>query len=182
MPISTLTPRAKFLPRRRPGTSLRSFQVSCRCHPIGPPNQALLTDNKKFELVAINPGLILGPLISKSLPTSLETVKRLLDRAVPAVAKLCMPICDVRDVATAHVKALTVPEAAGHRHVIVSASVWMREVAMILHKEFKQHGFSVPTMNAPNFVVWLSAFMDKTYKLVLSRLSREYKFDTKRVS
>lgn len=123
----------------------------------------------------------MGPLISKSLPTSLETIKRLLDRAVPAVAKLCMPICDVRDVAHAHVKALTVPEAAGHRHVIVTASVWMRDVAMILHKEFKSLGYSVPTMNAPNFVVWLSAFMDKTYKLVLSRLSREYKFDTKRV-
>ncbi|XP_074604727.1 uncharacterized protein LOC141858020 [Brevipalpus obovatus] len=141
-----------------------------------------LPAEKKFELVSINPGLILGPLLTSVLPTSLDVVKRLLDRSVPAVAKLCLPICDVRDVAAAHIKALTVPEAAGHRHIVVTTSVWMREIAVILHKEFKPLGYSIPTMVAFNFMVWLSAFVDKTYKLILSRLSREFKFDTKRMT
>lgn len=141
-----------------------------------------LPEEKKFELVAINPGLVLGPLYSKVVPTSLDLVRRLLDRATPAVAKLCLPICDVRDVSQAHIKALTAPEAAGHRHIIVTDSVWMKDIAMVLHKEFKPLGYSIPTVVAPNFFVWMSSFMDKTYKLVLPRLSRDFKYDTKRMT
>lgn len=73
-----------------------------------------------MELAVINPGLILGPLLSKAMTTSHGVVKRLLDRSVPAIAKMNVNFCDVRDVAAAHVKALTVAEAAGHRHLIVT--------------------------------------------------------------
>ena len=42
-----------------------------------------------------------------------QVPRRLLERAIPAVPKLYFPIVDVRDVAAAHVKALTEPKAAG---------------------------------------------------------------------
>ena len=42
-----------------------------------------------------------------------QVIKRLLERSLPACPKLNFAIVDVRDVAAAHIKAMTVPEAAG---------------------------------------------------------------------
>ncbi|RWS14510.1 putative uncharacterized oxidoreductase-like protein, partial [Dinothrombium tinctorium] len=140
-----------------------------------------LPDGKKFELVVINPGLVFGPLIFNQMGTSLEMVKRLLDRSVPAVAKLSVNAADVRDVALAHIRALTVPEAAGNRHIIVTSNVMMKDIALILQKEFKPQGYHIPTMVVPNFVVWMNSLLDKSYKLVVPRLGRDYKFETKRM-
>lgn len=103
-------------------------------------------------------------------------------RAVPAVAKTCFPICDVRDVAQAHIKALITKDAVGKRHIVYSDSWWMKQVALVLQKEFKPKGFHVPTIVAPNFLVWLNSFIDKKYKTVVSRLGKEYKFSNERVS
>ncbi|RWS30614.1 putative uncharacterized oxidoreductase-like protein [Leptotrombidium deliense] len=140
-----------------------------------------LPDGKKFELVAINPGMVFGPLYMNQMGTSVEMVKRLMDRSVPAVAKLSVNATDVRDVALAHIRALTVPEAAGKRHLIVTSSVMMKDIAVILQKEFKPQGYHIPTMVAPNFFVWMSSLMDKTCRLVVPRLGREYKFENKRM-
>jgi hypothetical protein len=107
---------------------------------------------------------------------------RTWSRSVPAVAKIILPICDVRNVAESHLKALVVPEAQNHRHLIVTQSLWMKQVALILQKEFKQYGYSIPTMSAPNVFVWLNSLMDREYKAVVPRLSREYYYANARVS
>jgi len=135
----------------------------------------------KFDLSVINPGLVLGPLLNKANSTSLEVIRLLLDRAVPAIAKTCFPICDVRDVALAHVKALVTKDAIGKRHIVYTDSVWMKQIALTLQKEFKPKGFHVPTIVAPNFLVWLNSFIDKKYKTVVSRLGKEYKFSNERL-
>jgi len=140
-----------------------------------------LPEDKKIELAAINPGMVVGPVLSKNLATSVELIKRLLDKSTPAVPKMHFSICDVRDVAQAHLKAMIIPEAAGHRHIISSREMWVKDIALVLQKELKQHGYFVPTINAPNILVWLSSFVDKPVKLVVPRLGREYKFNNKRM-
>ena len=140
-----------------------------------------LSDDKKFELVAINPGMVIGPLLTKRFTTSHAVVKKLLDKSTPAVAKLNCNITDVRDVAQAHLQALVLPEVAGQRHLIVSHSVWVKEVAMILQKEFSPQGYFVPTFTAPNALVRVSSFIDKGVKLVVPRLGKECKYDNKRM-
>ena len=42
-----------------------------------------------------------------------------------------MNVVDVRDVAQAHLHALTVPEAAGHRHIVSTKSMWFKEIAEV---------------------------------------------------
>lgn len=138
-------------------------------------------DKNKFELAVINPGLVLGPLLNKSNSTSIEVIRLLLDRAVPAVAKTYLPICDVRDVAQAHIKALVTKDAAGHRHNVYTDSLWMKQIALILQKEFKPKGFNIPTLVAPNFLVWINSLIDKKYKTVVSRLGKEFKFSNERL-
>ena len=43
----------------------------------------------------------------------LQFHRRLLERQMPMVPKLSLPVCDVRDVAAAHIAAMTSPKAPG---------------------------------------------------------------------
>jgi nucleoside-diphosphate-sugar epimerase len=141
-----------------------------------------LPEEKKFELAVINPGMVIGPLLNKRFTTSHLAIKSLLDKSRPAYPKLNCNVTDVRDVAQAHLIALTLPEAAGKRHLIVNHSVWMKDLAAILQKEFRPKGYFVPSLTAPNFLVRVSSFVDKGARFVAPRLGREVKYDNKRVS
>ncbi|XP_015915817.1 uncharacterized protein [Parasteatoda tepidariorum] len=140
-----------------------------------------LPEDKKFELAVINPALVLGPVLNGEPGTSVEVIKKLLERAMPMIPKVNFDVCDVRDVALAHVKAMTLPNAADHRHIVTTQNVWLKDIAMVLSKEFKPHGYCVPTTIAPYFAVWLNSFFDKTAKSILPRIGREFRFDNKRM-
>ena len=42
-----------------------------------------------------------------------------------------LSIVDVRDVAEAHVRAMTLPEAVGHRHIISAQGIWVQDLAKV---------------------------------------------------
>lgn len=136
---------------------------------------------RKLELVVINPSYVLGPMITDSLSTSVLGLKRLLDKSTPLVPKFNMAVCDVRDVALAHVKALESPEHVGKRYLIVSECKWMKDIARIIQKEFKPLGYFVPTVIVPSTLVWLGSFIDKSTALLVPRLDKEFKLDNKRM-
>lgn len=140
-----------------------------------------LPEDKAFELSVINPCLVLGPVINGTISTSVEIVKRLMERSMPMVPKANFAVCDVRDVALAHVKAMTLPNAANHRHIICTQNVWFKDIGLALSKEFKPYGYSIPSMVAPYFAVWLNSFIDKMSRAILPRIGREFRFDNKRM-
>ncbi len=57
------------------------------------------------QVVAINPGLVLGPGINGASSTSTDVVLRPMENKMPGVPNLLFSIVDVRDVATAHLRA-----------------------------------------------------------------------------
>lgn len=60
--------------------------------------------------------------------------------------KLSIPAVDVRDVARAHVLAMTANGAAGERIAVVyQPSYWMTQMARDLSEEFRDQGFNIPT-------------------------------------
>lgn len=70
----------------------------------------------------------------------------------------------------------------GHRHIIATQNLWLKEIAQIIAKEFKPQGYSVSTINCPYFALWVKGFFDKSVKLILPRVGKEIKFDSTRVS
>jgi dihydroflavonol-4-reductase len=118
-----------------------------------------------LELVAINPGLVLGPLHSPVVGTSTQVVHRLLTRDVPAVPKLGFAVVDVRDVATAHRLAMETPAAAGNRYIVAGDHLWMRDIAAILAKEFNPKGYRVPTSPLPTLLLRAIALFDRSIPL-----------------
>jgi dihydroflavonol-4-reductase len=79
-----------------------------------------------------------------------------------------LEVCDVRDVALAHIKAMNTPEAASHRHIVVSTveDTSFKDWALILKAEFGPKGYSIPTMVAPNILIRGMSIFDKTLNLV----------------
>ena len=40
-------------------------------------------------------------------------------------------VVDVRDVATSHLRAMTIPQAAGQRFVLWTDNMWLKDVALV---------------------------------------------------
>ncbi len=55
----------------------------------------------------------------------------MLTGKMPAAPNTGITLVDVRDVALAHIRALTVPEAAGHRHIVSWDSVMFPDIAQV---------------------------------------------------
>lgn len=140
-----------------------------------------LPPGQKIELAVINPTFVLGPTLNNASCSSLEFVKRLMDGSVPLIPKLYLPFCDVRDVALAHLRAMTAIEAANNRHLIVSAHMWWQDIARILRNEMKVYGYSIPTRPAPNSVLHVLSIVDRSSKFILPRVGKVYTYSDRRM-
>ena len=85
-------------------------------------------------------------------------------------------IVDVRDVASAHIKAGYTPKARG-RHILVSGEVTLFDIATILRRQFGD-GYPFPRRQAPKFLFWLIApLYGYTRKYVSRNVGIRIKFD-----
>jgi len=100
-----------------------------------------------IRMVTINPSVVLGPPLSKRhLRGSPSFVMMLLNREVPFVIPMHISIVDVRDVAEAHVRALTMGEESG-RYLVVSGQMWWREAAIAIKSANPE--LRIPTRQIP---------------------------------
>lgn len=84
-----------------------------------------------FDLIAINPFLVVGPSLSPTLDPSNQIFVDLLSGAFPGILSLAWGFVDVRDVARAHVLAMDTAGAAG-RYLCAHETHTMREVVETL--------------------------------------------------
>lgn len=140
-----------------------------------------LPADRAMELAVINPGLVLGPLLEAEYSASVEAIRKLMRKEYPGVPRLGWPTVDVRDVADAHVAAMTTPEAAGKRFCCCVDFVWMKEMAEILTASFASEGFALPTRTLPNFIVRLAGVFDKLTAVVVPRLGLELHVSNERI-
>lgn len=112
---------------------------------------------RRWSLVTINPGLVLGPSLS---PTSESGSLSLLDQLLRGQLFLGVPdmwfaIVDVRDVATAHIRAAEIPDSHG-RYILADRTTHsFVEIASILRSITGSS--RIPTHSLPNFMVRISA-------------------------
>lgn len=138
-----------------------------------------LSGPNPLELAVINPGFVLGPYLSPEISTSGQLHYKLLRHEVPGVPRARMHIVDVRDVAAAHISAMTTPEAAGQRFCCVAPYVWAQDIAKMLAEQYPT--YHVPTRQIPDFVIRLIGIFDKVVALVVDELGRKYSVSTKRI-
>jgi nucleoside-diphosphate-sugar epimerase len=114
------------------------------------------------ELVTILPVAVMGPVMGSEISGSNHILQRLLDGAMPAVPNLAIPIVDVRDVASAHVAALTSRDAAGRRFIVSSGedAIPMLRIGEILREHLGAAASKVPTSVIPDEVLRSMAASD----------------------
>ncbi|MEE2624691.1 MAG: NAD-dependent epimerase/dehydratase family protein [Candidatus Thermoplasmatota archaeon] len=104
-------------------------------------------EGSRPRMVSINPCIVFGPPLSKRhLRGSVSFVMTLLRREIPFVIPMHVSIVDVRDVAEAHVRALTKGDQAG-RYLVVSGQMWFKEIARLLNTAHPN--LRVPTRQVP---------------------------------
>jgi nucleoside-diphosphate-sugar epimerase len=131
------------------------------------------------KLAVVNPGAILGPVLSDDRSYSLEAIERLL-KGMPGVPRIGFSFVDVRDVADLQIKAMTAPEAGGERFVAVGQFLWMSEVAEVLRDRLGQAAAKVPTRNVPNLVVRGMAIFDPGIRSIVGQLDRKLEYSSEK--
>lgn len=126
-----------------------------------------------MEFVTINPGMVYGPVLGADFSGSLTPITRLLDGTLPGLPRFGFPVCDVRDIAAAHITAMTAPDMAGERFLCAGEFLWMEDIAAVLKSRLGDRAKRVPTMKLPDFLVRVTSLFDPTVRMVLSELGRE---------
>ncbi|NAZ36757.1 aldehyde reductase [Rubellimicrobium sp. CFH 75288] len=120
---------------------------------------------RRGDLVSINPGFVLGPLLGDDPGSSLGVVQRLLAARDPALPRIRFDTVDVRDVAALHRRALT--EAGGERVPAVAGSLGFAEMAAVLREAT---GRRIARREAPDWAVRLLGRIMPDLRTVAPRL------------
>jgi len=120
-----------------------------------------------MELATVNPGFVLGPPLSSVPGTSVEVMCKLLNRELPRVPRLSFPCVDVRDVARAHLLAMTTGAAAGQRFLCANETLWFKDLGSILAREFNPQGYRVPDKELPHWMLRVASICDKSVRMIL---------------
>lgn len=130
-----------------------------------------------MEFVTINPSLVLGPLLGDDRSPSLQAVEQLLGGKLPAVPRIGFAVIDVRDVADAHVKAMTAPDMAGERFILAGPFMWFGEIAAMLKRVMGDKAKKVPTRTMPDWLVRLIGLVNPEVAMIRSEIGRARRCD-----
>lgn len=86
-----------------------------------------------FDLVVINPFVVIGPAHTSAINTSNQTFVDMMTGKYPAIMALDWGFVDVRDVANAHIAAVEKPKAAG-RYICAAENLTMVETVELIRK------------------------------------------------
>src|SRR5262245_29908654 len=129
------------------------------------------------RVAAVNPGIVIGPLLSDDRSASLQAVERLL-RGMPAIPRLGFNFVDVRDLADLQLRAMSRPEAAGQRVIAVTEFLWLADVGRILRERLGPAASKVPTRIAPDLLVRAMALFDGGIRSFKDSLGKKTAYDT----
>ena len=75
-----------------------------------------------------------------------------------------------------------IPEAAGHRHILLSDHMWFSEISKIIASKFSPMGYSVPTSELPNFMLKAFSWLDKSVRVLVPLLGIKLELDNHRMT
>jgi dihydroflavonol-4-reductase len=131
-------------------------------------------EGKGLELATINPSAVLGPVMSGDFSASVEILTQLLSGKLPGTPRVGFGIVDVRDVAAAHVLAMTNPAAAGERFLVCDKFMWFSEVADTLRGNVPpDYEKKLPKRDVPSWLLKLLSNFNPVLKQVIPELNRE---------
>ena len=133
------------------------------------------------KLAVVNPGAILGPVLSADRSYSIEMIERLL-KGMPGAPRIGFSIVDVRDVADLQLRAMAAPEAGGERFIAVASFQWMEEVAEVLRDRLGEAAAKVPKRTVPNLLVRAMGLFDPGIRSIVGQLGRKTELSSEKAA
>jgi dihydroflavonol-4-reductase len=137
-----------------------------------------------FELVVINPSLIIGPSLVPSMSVSNQLLADFTTTNYPGILDLAWGLVDVRDVGAAHRLALEIPSASG-RYLCVG-DVWtMRQIVEFARQS--DLGLRLPSLPLDNAIGRALVRLGSTFQpsgnrdFIRTNLGRRFQIDTTRI-
>ena len=118
-----------------------------------------------MTLCTMLPVAVMGPILGREVSGANHIVQRMLNGDMPGLPNLFIPVVDVRDVARAHVLAITHPAAAGSRFLLSNGrALPLREIAGIVRGAVGDAGRRVPTRAIPDLVIRVAALFKAEFR------------------
>jgi nucleoside-diphosphate-sugar epimerase len=129
------------------------------------------TGGGRTELTTILPVAVMGPVMGSEISGANHIVQRILAGRIPAYPNLYIPIVDVRDVASAHLLAMTTAGAAGQRFLVAGGPAMpMKQIGAVLRAHLGGAAKRVPTRSIPDAVVRLAAAFSAEFRSIVPDL------------
>lgn len=138
-----------------------------------------------LDLVAINPFVIIGPALGPSVNTSNQVFVDLTTGTYPGILALSLGLVDVRDVSTAHIRAMETPAASG-RYLCAGEVVTMRTLVATM-RDVLPASVRLPTRSLDNAIGTQVVKLASRFKpsgvgtYLRSHLGRVPRYDTSRI-
>ena len=120
-------------------------------------------ETPSFDLVAMNPFMIMGPSLGPGLNVSNKIITDMVNGVYPGILSMTWGIVDVRDVAHAHVRAAEVQAAHGRYLLVQEPAVTMRTIVGWLREAGYGEGTKLPSRGMDNgfgnLLVTLNSYM-----------------------
>lgn len=126
----------------------------------------------------MNPGVILGPVNAPRVGSSLGLIVGLLRGELRRVPRFGFSVVDVRDVAAAHLAAMTAPGAINQRFLLGGQMLWLRDLSARLAALFPEYAEALPTKQSPDLMVRLRALRDPKAREIVRELGRDLSVDS----
>jgi nucleoside-diphosphate-sugar epimerase len=131
----------------------------------------MAAESGSMELTTILPVAVMGPVMGQEISGANHIIQRSLDGQMPGYPSLWIPIVDVRDVASAHVSAMTARGAAGQRFLISSGpAIAMKQIGAILRAHLADAAKRVPSRSIPNAVVRIASVFSPEFRPIVPDL------------
>ncbi len=134
----------------------------------------------RYNLMVVNPVLVLGPAYAKAhLRSSLSLIRDLMRGSFKGAPNLGFGVVDVREVTDALVGGVLAGKTG--RFILHNEFMFMRDIALIIRNAFPRR--KVPTRRLPNFVMYAAAVFDKrmSWAFLRRNLGRRSKIDNSKV-
>jgi dihydroflavonol-4-reductase len=139
-----------------------------------------------FDLVTINPFMVIGPSLSPGINTSNQMFVDLFGGKYPGIMNLTWGFVDVRDVADAHVRALASDRAQG-RYICAGETIAMRDMVALLRDIGTGEKHSLPKLGLDcgigDFTVRLSSYLQPkgVGSYLRTHVGRVPRYDTSKI-
>jgi nucleoside-diphosphate-sugar epimerase len=127
----------------------------------------------ELELAAVNPVVVLGPVLGPDYSASIQLITRLLEGGIPGTPRLSFNVVDVRDVASLHLRAMTSPAAKGERFLASAGGpLTMQEIGRLLKDRLGEAASRTPTRALPDWMLRLTSLFSPTVRQIVPDLGR----------